>query len=248
MPSEARGTGRAGNSGLVPANGREAFFRRDDRIKEDKKSLSFDFGGNRSMKIPDASSLLPEPLPTSGSPSCLPEPRKVRIRETLRIRGYGTLLIRPIQLKDESLMVKFHQLLSEDSVHARYFELIALESRIEHERLKKICRNSAEAFALVVESSHEKPLRRSILGVGRISRTDDPLAADFAVLVINKAQGHGIGSAIIKHLISLARTCGFKRLTGQVLVANHEMIHVCRQFGFSILRIHDGLVEVNRDL
>jgi hypothetical protein len=49
-------------------------------------------------------------------------------------------------------------------------------------------------------------------------------------------------------LMTLARACAFKRLTGEVLVANHEMIHVCRRFGFSIQLMYDGLIQVSRDL
>jgi len=53
---------------------------------------------------------------------------------------------------------------------------------------------------------------------------------------------------LIKRLINLARACGFRQLTGEVLVAT-RMLYVCRQFGFTLHTLaSDGLVEVALDL
>lgn len=145
-------------------------------------------------------------------------------------------------------MVEFHRALSEESVYSRYFEHMTLEARVKHHRLVRICTNSHDSFALVAECSGLAPSSRAILGVGRLSRTEDPPMADFAILVHDQAQGRGIGSALIKHLMTLARANGFKQLTGEVLVANHEMLYVCRQFGFKVQQRQDGLVQVIRDL
>ena len=166
----------------------------------------------------------------------------------MRVRGYGRLLLRPIKPEDEPLMVEFHRALSEESIYSRYFGHMTLENRIKHDRLARVCTNCGDSFALVAEYPGNAELPRSILGVGRLSRTDDLHVADFAILVHDQAQGRGIGSALIKRLMTLARACGFKRLTGEVLVANHEMIYVCRHFGFSVQLLPDGLVQVDRDL
>jgi acetyltransferase len=171
-----------------------------------------------------------------------------QIRETLRVRNYGSLLLRPIQPEDEPLMVEFHRALSEESIYSRYFEHMTLESRTKHERLVRICTNDDDSFALVAEYPGNVKNPRAIFGVGRVSRTDDSLTADFAVLINDKVQGRGIGSALIKQLVTAARTCKFQRLTGEVLVANHEMIQVCRRFGFGVQLLADGLVRVSREL
>ena len=47
--------------------------------------------------------------------------------------------IRPIRPEDEPLMAPFHRTLSEQSVHLRYFHLMKLSQRIEHERLAQVC-------------------------------------------------------------------------------------------------------------
>jgi acetyltransferase len=139
--------------------------------------------------------------------------------------------------------------LSEETVYQRYFEHINLESRIRHERLSRICTNDDDSFALVAARPGTIKNPAVIYAVGRLSKTPDPLKADFALLVNDKAQGRGIGSALIKRLINLARACGFRQLTGEVLVANHEMLYVCRHFGFTLHTLaNDGLVEVSLDL
>jgi acetyltransferase len=166
----------------------------------------------------------------------------------LRVRGHGSLLLRPIKPEDEPLMVEFHRALSEESIYSRYFAHMTLAYRTRHDRLLGICANDNDSFALVAEYPGNASMPRAIYGIGRLSRTDDPQAAEFAILVHDQVQGCGIGSALVKRLMTLARACGFMRLTGEVLVANHEMIYVCRHFGFSVQLTRDGLVQVSRDL
>ena len=188
------------------------------------------------------------PKKPTATPSLSTAAKRLRLSETLRVRGFERLLLRTIKPEDEPLMVEFHRALSDESIYSRYFGHLTLESRIKHDRLVRICMNCDDSFALVAEYPGNAQSPRARLGVGRLSRTDDPLVADFAILVHDKAQGRGIGSALIKRLMTLARTCEFNRLTGEVLVANHEMIYVCRQFGFSVQLTEDGLVQVNLDL
>ncbi len=190
------------------------------------------------------------PASDSNPASCLAATgKRLRLKQALRVKGFGTIYLRPIAPTDELLMVQFHQALSEETIYSRYFEHMTLETRVRHDRLARICLNSEDSFALVAASLGTSRRPAAIFAVGRLSRTDDPLAADFALLVNDKFQGRGIGSALMKSLMKLARTCGFARLTGEVLVANHEMLYVCRQFGFSLHTLSDdGLVQVSLDL
>ncbi|MBI3119790.1 MAG: acetate--CoA ligase family protein, partial [Candidatus Hydrogenedentes bacterium] len=56
---------------------------------------------------------------------------------TLR-SGQATTL-RPIRPEDEPLMTEFHRTLSNDTVYFRYLGLLALNQRIRHERLTRLC-------------------------------------------------------------------------------------------------------------
>ncbi len=173
---------------------------------------------------------------------------RLSLPQVLPVRGLGQLRLRPILPADELRMVEFHRALSEETIYSRYFAHLSLESRVKHDRLVRICRNEPDSIALVAASGTSKR-PAAILAVGRLSRTDDPEAAEFALLVNDRAQGHGLGTALMKALMKLARACGMTKLVGEVLVANHEMLYVCRQFGFALHTVtEDGLVQVSLDL
>ena len=51
-------------------------------------------------------------------------------------------------------MVKFHETLSEESVHFRYFGFVELEQRVAHERLTRICFNDYDREIAMVATRH----------------------------------------------------------------------------------------------
>ena len=56
-----------------------------------------------------------------------------------KLKDGTPVTIRPIRPEDEPLMVQFHMTLSERSVYLRYFCSLSLSTRVEHERLVRIC-------------------------------------------------------------------------------------------------------------
>jgi len=142
-------------------------------------------------------------------------------------------------------MRRFHSQLSEDSVYERYFEHFTLEGRIDHQRLSRICTNNSDSFALVVERQDRPGQQAEILGVGRLTTTDEPFVAAFAVLVRDDARGSGLEAVMIDRLIDLARAFGFKLLVDDELVSNHDLLNLCKKLGFTLHTIPDeGIVRV----
>jgi acetyltransferase len=166
--------------------------------------------------------------------------------QTLYLKEYGRIKLRPIRLDDEPRMTRFHENLSEESIYLRYFEHISLDTRTLHERLAKVCANSPDSFAIVAER-HESTRRSSeILAVGRLTTTDDPDTASFAMLMGDKAQDTELPRHLLSELIQIARIHGFRTLTGELLVADHDTLDLCRRVGFSLRTIpDDGLVRVS---
>jgi GNAT superfamily N-acetyltransferase len=63
------------------------------------------------------------------------------------------------------------------------------------------------------------------LGVARFIRDRaDPLAADTAITVVDAAQGHGVGGALLTHLAERAREEGVERFLADVLEENRRMV------------------------
>jgi len=147
--------------------------------------------------------------------------------------------IRPIRPEDEPLMVQFHHTLSERSVYLRYFCSLSLSTRVEHERLVRICFGSYDrGFALVADRKNSETGQHEILGVGRfsaISRSD----AEAAVLVSDQWQGRGLGTELLAGVARVAREEKFKRLCGEILRDNLPTQAIFKKVGFTLRPMED---------
>jgi len=146
----------------------------------------------------------------------------------------GTLVtVRPIRPEDEPQMVKFHQSLSEESVHFRYFGSLSVEKRIAHERLIRTCFNDYDReIALVAELKKSAP--PEILGIARLVRTHELDDTEFAILIADAWQGKGLGSALLKRLVEIGHAEKVRRIMGLILGENRTMLEVCRNVGFKL--------------
>jgi len=176
-------------------------------------------------------------------------PWRINLDQLVAVKGYGKLKIRPIRLDDEPEMVRFHEHLSEESVYMRYFEYLGLDRRTTHERLLHICTNTPDSYAIVIEWPEASYHPAAILAVGRLTRTLEPYAATFDTLIVDEAKAPQLAKVLLHRLIKLADAFGFKVLTGDLLVADHDTLNLCRTLGFSLQTLpEDGLVRVTLDL
>jgi RimJ/RimL family protein N-acetyltransferase len=87
-------------------------------------------------------------------------------------------------------------------------------------------RNHVALVAEVEEDGH--PV---IVGGGRYIVTEAG-AAELAFVVVDAYQGKGIGTALLRHLIELARDAGLKELAADVLPDNAAMLGLFGRLGF----------------
>jgi acetyltransferase len=159
------------------------------------------------------------------------------------LEGSTEVLIRPIRPEDEPLMARFHATLSERSVYLRYFHMLPLDARIDHKRLTRICFIDYDReMVLVAEQAAE------ILAVGRLIREGNAKEAEFAVLISDEFQGHGLGTELLKRLIEIARADGLDRVTADILGENRQMIEICKLLGFRLEYGGDSVVKAKLDL
>jgi acetyltransferase len=139
------------------------------------------------------------------------------------------VMIRPIRPDDEPLMVRFHATLSDRSVYLRYFHMMNLGSRVEHERLARLCSVDYDReIALVVERG------RDIVAVGRLVKAEDANEAEFAVVISDEFHGHGLGTELLRRLLEIARDDKLERVTADILPDNDHMLRVCKLLGFQL--------------
>lgn len=63
--------------------------------------------------------------------------------------------------------------------------------------------------------------------------------AELAFVVVDQYQGKGIATALLRHLIAIAREAGLQQLTAEVLAENAAMLKVFKAFGFHFEPSHD---------
>ncbi|HKU27757.1 MAG TPA: bifunctional acetate--CoA ligase family protein/GNAT family N-acetyltransferase [Candidatus Sulfotelmatobacter sp.] len=181
--------------------------------------------------------------PPSVQPEQLPRP-SIRPYPSQYIHQWqfkdGTpVTIRPIRPEDEPLMVQFHKTLSERSVYLRYFCSLSLSTRVEHERLVRICFASYDrGFALVAERKNPETSASEVLGVGRFSAIT-PEEAEAAVLVSDQWQGRGLGTELLASVAQVARAERFKKLSGEILRDNFATQAIFRKAGFQLQAMED---------
>jgi len=186
---------------------------------------------------------------TTGTPGFMAKSNNFDLEQTIQLKGHGRVKLRPIRLDDEPRMIKFHEALSEESIYLRYFEHISLDTRTLHERLAKVCANSTDSYAIVAESHGTKQHPSEILAVGRLTTTDLPGVAGFAMLVADKVQDTDLAREVLKRLFAIARAHDYHTLKGELLVADHDNLNLCRSFGFNLQTVpEDGIVKVTYPL
>lgn len=150
-----------------------------------------------------------------------------RWTETLRDRS--EVLIRPLQPQDRAAEARFIEGLSLQARRYRFLGQVASPSEELVERLTDLDFVHDVAFAAVIhEDAHER-----IVGVARYSvDADDHTRCECAVTVAEDWQDKGLGSALMRHLIEVARARGIGAMYSVDAVENLEMRELAAHLGF----------------
>jgi acetyltransferase len=149
-----------------------------------------------------------------------------------------SVTIRPIRPEDEPMIARFHETLSDQSVHFRYFHLINLTQRVAHERLARNCFIDYDREMVLVAERADQVAAREIIAVGRLTKEHRENEAEFAVIVSDRFQGLGLGTELVHRLLGIARDEKLGRVKGSILTDNRAMAGVCRKLGFHLA--HDS--------
>ena len=92
--------------------------------------------------------------------------------------------------------------------------------------------------------------RETLIGVARYVRDAAAAACEFALVVADAWQGHGVGKRLLEALIHAARRHGIGRMNGYVLSLNRPMLGLAIRFGFRPQRVPGDatLTEVRLEL
>ena len=162
-----------------------------------------------------------------------------------KLKDGTPVTIRPIRPEDEPLIVQFHHTLSERSVYLRYFCSLSLSTRVEHERLVRICFGSYDrGFALVADRKNPETGQHEVLGVGRFSAINR-VEAEAAVLVSDRWHGRGLGTELLASVARVAREEKFQKLSGEILRDNLATQAIFKKVGFKLRTMEDDPSSVS---
>lgn len=191
--------------------------------------------------------LHPPQTPESELPRPCIRPYPSQYASPWTLRDGTRVTIRPIRPEDEPLLVKFHESLSEQTVYFRYFQALKLSQRVAHERLSRMCFiDYSRELALVAELGNERG-EAEIIGVGRLTKLPRG-DGEFALLITDRFQRHGLGSELLSRLLRYAQDEGLRRVHGHILRDNPGMQHVVRKLGFELCVVDHAEVKAELTL
>jgi acetyltransferase len=162
-------------------------------------------------------------------------PYPLQYVSTWTMKDGNQVTIRPIRAEDETLMVKFHETLSDRSVYLRYFCSLSLRRRVEHERLLRICFGDYDReMVLIAERTDPSSGERQIIGVGRMTKLHARNEGEVAALVSDHYQHLGLGKELIRRVVEIARDEKVGQVSAEMLPDNIAMQAVFRGLGFRI--------------
>jgi acetyltransferase len=189
--------------------------------------------------------LCPPDLPAEQRPRLAIRPYPNQYTTPWRLKDGTEVVIRAIRAEDEPLIVALHQSLSPHTIRMRFFSMVKTLSR---DSLIRLCHLDYDReMALVAE--HRDGTGPHLLGVSRYYLDPQTGTAEFAVVVADAWQGHGLGWHLMERLIDVARQRGVRSLKGVVLRENTAMLQLMQELGFEqTAALDDAVVEVIRDL
>lgn len=127
------------------------------------------------------------------------------------VRG-GTVWIRLAQPIDADAVMAMHERTSETTRYKRYVSLVHWQEV----QLRRLAGGHRGASLVVVADSGD------VVALGNIvpERAGQGHAAEIALLVEDAYQGRGVGQALLRHLVQLARDLGFTEVVAESLADN----------------------------
>ncbi|MDJ0496421.1 MAG: bifunctional acetate--CoA ligase family protein/GNAT family N-acetyltransferase [Acidimicrobiia bacterium] len=140
--------------------------------------------------------------------------------------------IRPIRPEDAEIEQEFIRNLSDEAKYFRFMHAIHELTPEMLVRFTQIDYDREMALIAVTEEDGSEVQH----GVVRYVTNPDQNSAEFALVISDEFQGHGIGQRMMKRLMEIARARGLDLMEGEVLTANHRMLDLVRSMDFQVQR------------
>lgn len=154
--------------------------------------------------------------------------------------------IRPIRPDDAENEIEFVKSLSPEARYLRFMSTLKQLTPAMVARFTHIDYDREMALVALVQQGG----REVQIAVARYVVGPDGESCEFAIVVSQDWQGHGLGRHLLLRLIEIAQARGLKIMTGQILAANVRMLGLAKALGFTVEDVAEdrSIKYVRRDL
>lgn len=168
-----------------------------------------------------------------GYPHMAIHPYPRRWVQHLPMRDGLAGVLRPIRPDDAQALQDFIRLLSEQ---ARYMRFVSMMRELTPRMLSRYTQVDYDReLALVATIEHapsaDQPAHQTIIGLAHYLRNPDGRGAEYALVIADDWQGHGLGRRLMTRLIEAARDQGLSYIEGMVLANNRPMLALMTGLG-----------------
>ncbi|MFF4469705.1 GNAT family N-acetyltransferase [Streptomyces sp. NPDC001599] len=144
-----------------------------------------------------------------------------------------TVRLRPVEPRDHDQLEGLYTEMSPDNRRLRFF---SAGSRSAGPAADTVCAPARPGHrALLAERAGQ------VIGLAEYHAADDaPHTAELAVAVADGLHHRGVGTLLVEHLVSAARTDGITAFTADALSDNHEVLRLFADLGLTVIRHFDG--------
>jgi acetyltransferase len=162
-----------------------------------------------------------------------------------RLKDGAAVTLRPIKPEDEPL---WHDLLAGCSTQSRWFRFNYLFKQTTHDMASRYCYIDYDRELAIVAEVEEEG-QRKLVGIGRLVADVDHQAAEYAVIVVDRWQGRGLGGLLTDYCLELAKQWGVKQVVAEISKDNSRMLATFRNRGFQInSRMEQDVAIATREL
>jgi acetyltransferase len=148
---------------------------------------------------------------------------------TERMLKDGTpVILRPIKPEDEPM---WHDLLGSCSTQSLWFRFSYLFKQTTHEMATRHCFIDYDREIGTVAEVEEEG-KRKLIAVGRLVADMDHETAEYAVIVVDRWHGHGLGGMMTDYCLDVAKKWGVRKIVAETSKDNARMLATFRNRGF----------------
>lgn len=145
-----------------------------------------------------------------------------------KLKDGTPVILRPIKPEDEPM---WHDLLASCSTQTLWFRFSYLFKQTTHEMASRYCFVDYDREIGIVAETEEDG-ERKLIAVGRLVADVNHETAEYAVIVVDRWHGKGVGGLLTDYSLEVAKRWGVKRIVAETSKDNARMLATFRNRGF----------------